>query len=159
MKTTIRRARPTDAVRLTRTAHAAKRHWGYPERLIRRWRPALTVTRETIRHEPVYCAIHDGALAGFCAVSGSGDTRELEHMWVHPDFIGRGVGRRLFTYLLARLRGMHVRRLEIASDPNAAAFYRRMGARRIGRVPSTPRRRYLPLFVVRLEPRRARPTR
>src|SRR5207302_7733682 len=38
--------------------------------------------------------------------------------------------------------------LEIASDPNAQGFYRRMGARPVGFVPSRPRGRRLPLLVV-----------
>jgi hypothetical protein len=45
--------------------------------------------------------------------------------------------------------------LRIASDPFAEGFYRRMGARRVGVVPSTPRGRTLPLLL--LDARRAWP--
>ena len=36
---------------------------------------------------------------GFYAVSGERRTRELEHMWVDPRYIGYGVGRQLFAHL------------------------------------------------------------
>ena len=150
MATRIRRARTGDAVTLTRIAHAAKRYWGYPERLIRLWKPDLTVTRDVIVSEPVYCAVRERRIVGFYALSGSGATRELEHLWVDPDCIGSGVGARLFAHLVRRLRAMRVSRLTIASDPNAEGFYRRMGARRVGRVSSRPAGRRLPLLVIRL---------
>ena len=70
-----------------------------------------------------------------------------EHMWVRPKEIGSGVGRSLFAHLLEQLHAMGATRLRIASDPHAEGFYRRMGARRVGRVPSTPAGRYLPLLA------------
>jgi GNAT superfamily N-acetyltransferase len=141
---TMRRARPSEASQLTRIAHAAKRHWGYPEELIRRWGPDLTVTAGLVAHEPVYCALRGRKVVGFYGLSGTGTARELEHMWVDPRFLGRGVGTRMFAHLVWHLRQKGVTRLAIASDPNAEGFYRRMGARRVGRVASVPRGRYLP---------------
>jgi N-acetylglutamate synthase-like GNAT family acetyltransferase len=149
-KTSIRRARPADAPALTRIAHAAKRHWGYPEKLIKLWKSDLTVTPDLIRMYPVYCATVGSRIIAFYALSGKGDVREIEHMWVTPRYIGRGVGQQLFAHLLKQLRAMKVARLRIVSDPNAAGFYHRMGARRVGRVASTPPGRFLPLLVSHL---------
>jgi ribosomal protein S18 acetylase RimI-like enzyme len=161
----IRRARRADCAELTRIAHAAKRHWGYPERLIRLWRADLTVTPEFVVRQPVYCALDGEAVLGFYAVSGEGVSAELEHLWVDPPHIGLGVGRALVDHLVRRLRRAGVARLAIASDPNAEGFYRRLGARRVGSVASTPAGRHLPRLVLRLDrqrgsgavpPRRAR---
>lgn len=65
-----------------------------------------------------------------------------------------GIGRLLFSHLLSYLRRPEVIRLMIASDPNAAGFYQRLGAGRIGAVSSTPRGRRLPRLVFRLRPSR-----
>ena len=146
----IRRARRDDAGELTRIAHAAKRYWHYPEELIDLWAEDLTVAPAFIVRHPVYCAVHGRTVVGFYAVSGAGDVRELEHLWVRPRHIGAGVGRMLFAHLLERLAAMHVRRLLVASDPNAEGFYRCMGARKVGRVPAQPRGRSLPLLEVRV---------
>lgn len=156
MKTTrirIRKARITDCDELTEIAHAAKRHWGYPARLMRLWKSDLTVTPEAISSHRVYCAVRGSTVVGFYALSGTSKTRELEHMWVRPEQIRSGVGRALFTHLLEHLQATDATRLVIASDPNAEGFYRSMGAQPAGRVPSRPAGRYLPRLVLRLRPR------
>jgi GNAT superfamily N-acetyltransferase len=147
---TIRRARRADCRELTRIAHDAKRFWGYPDALLELWNDDLTVTPEFVAGHPVYCAVRRSRIVGFYALSERRTTWELDHMWVDPKHIATGVGRALFTHLLGRLRRAGVTRLRIASDPNAEGFYRRLGARRTGRVPSRPAGRYLPLLVVDL---------
>jgi GNAT superfamily N-acetyltransferase len=156
MDAVIRRALPADARALTRVAHAAKRHWKYPEDWIRRWRDALTVTRRFVEHHPVYCAVRGARLLGFYALSGVGPTRELEHFWVAPEHIGRGVGARMFEHAVATLRADGARVLRIASDPYAEGFYLRMGARRVGEWPSTPGGRTLPLLALDVRPATSR---
>src|SRR3989442_828333 len=94
----IRRARPSDAAALTRIAHAAKRHWRYPEEWIALWREALTVTPWVVERTPVYCAEEGGAVVGFYALSGRAPVMELEHCWVLPTRIGRGIGARLLEH-------------------------------------------------------------
>lgn len=148
MDVVIRRALPSDAPALTRVAHAAKRHWKYPDGWIRLWREALTVTPEFLTRHPVGCAVRGASLAGFYALSGAGPARELEHLWVLPAHIGRGVGARLLGHAVAMLRADGARELRIASDPHAVGFYLAMGARRVGEVASTPRGRMLPLLVL-----------
>ena len=148
MRTSIRKARPRDCADLTRIAHLAKRVWGYPETLIRLWRPGLTVTQEFVARHPVYCAVRGGEVVGFYALSDAGATPELEHMWVLPRHMGTGVGRLLFAHLRKRLAVAGATRLRIVSDPNAEGFYRRMGARRIGKEASHPAGRFLPVLVL-----------
>ena len=144
----IRRADPGDADVLTAIAHAAKRHWGYPEAWIRRWRHDLTLTRRFIATHWVQCATSRGRNIGFYALSREGTTFDLEHMWVEPGHMGGGVGAGMFRHAIERVREGRGRRLRIVSDPNAEGFYRRMGARRIGEVASRPAGRVLPVLVV-----------
>jgi GNAT superfamily N-acetyltransferase len=117
---------------------------------MRLWKADLTVTPAYILDHPVYCAVHGSSVVGFYALSDTGTARELEHMWVLPTRMGSGVGRALFAHLLGQLQAMRAASLRIASDPNAEGFYRRMGARRVGRVPSRPAGRYLPVLAFRL---------
>jgi hypothetical protein len=49
--------------------------------------------------------------------------------------MGHGLGRQLFEHAVARLRALAPGAvLGIEADPNAEAFYRHMGARRVGEV-------------------------
>jgi GNAT superfamily N-acetyltransferase len=143
------RAAPSDADALTRIAHAAKRHWGYPERWIALWRNDLTVTSDFISGNEVFVAKSGEELIGFYALAFDDDKAELEHLWVRPDHIGCGAGRKLFEHARSRAASMGVAVMEISSDPNAEGFYLKMGARRVGEVVSEIEgsRRALPRLV------------
>ena len=147
----IRAARPTDAQRLTAIAHAAKRHWGYPEDLISLWQADLTMSPQFIVDYPVFCAVRDSEIVGFYALSRQGEAFELEHLWVDPQHMGTGVGALLFEHAVRTVRSMGGSVLNIASDPHAEGFYLRMGAIRVGEVPSRPEGRTLPLLTLVIE--------
>jgi N-acetylglutamate synthase-like GNAT family acetyltransferase len=130
----IRRATTEEASTLTTIAFEAKRYWGYPEHWIRHWESDLTISAEFIRDHHVYVAEVDGEIRGFYALSVSGDKAELEHMWVTPASIGTGIGKELFLDAMEKSAALAVRDVEISADPNAAGFYKRMGATQIGEV-------------------------
>lgn len=136
MNIQIRPAHPDEAETLTAIAHAAKRHWGYPEAWIEQWKTDLTITNDFIANNEMFVAIVNDEIAGCGALVIEGKQAELEHMWVQPKHIGSGVGRALFATLRERARELKVSGLEISSDPNAEGFYERMGATRIGEVRS-----------------------
>jgi GNAT superfamily N-acetyltransferase len=140
----IRRAVAADADALTALAHAAKRHWQYPEAWIALWRRDLTFPPAFIERYPVYCAVDGDVMVGVYALLFAAADCELEHFWVAPARMGAGVGRALFEHAVERCRAIGARRLWINADPNAEGFYQRMGARRVGEVPSTPAGRTLP---------------
>jgi GNAT superfamily N-acetyltransferase len=147
----VRRARPEEAGELTRIAHAAKRHWRYPEEWIAAWRADLTVAPERCASEPVWCACSGERVLGFYVLSlDEPGEASLEHMWVDPPNMGAGVGATLFRHAVATATELGACTLEIASDPNAEGFYLRMGAKRAGEVPSLPAGRTLPVLVVAL---------
>lgn len=128
----IRRAKPQDAARLTEIAFAAKRHWNYPETWIESWRDALTVTPEFITAHETYSANADGVAVSFYALKPKSERMDLLHLWVLPEWMGRGVGRLLFQHAIERTRAQGFRELEIESDPNAEGFYLKFGASRVG---------------------------
>jgi GNAT superfamily N-acetyltransferase len=136
MSPVIRRALAGEADALTAIAHAAKRHWGYPEEWIARWRDALTVTPAYVRDHAVFVAAEDDVPRGFYALSTEGTSAILDHLWVTPERMGAGMGRALFRHAAETARAQGATRLEIDSDPHAEEFYQRMGARRIGEVPA-----------------------
>ena len=147
----IHPAHEVDAQRLTAIAHAAKRHWGYSEELMALWDDELTLSPQFIASHPVFCAVRDGEIIGFYALSRQGETCELEHLWVDPQHMGAGVGTLLFEHAVQTVRSMGGSVLNIVSDPHAEGFYRRMGASRAGHVPSRIAGRLLPLMRLVIE--------
>ena len=132
----IRNASPEDASTLTTIALDAKRYWGYPENWIRLWESDLTISPEFIRDNHVYVYEDEGQIRGFYALCVTGQKADLEHMWVRPTLIGTGIGKELFLDAMKRAAQLKVNAVEISSDPNAAGFYRRMGATQIGEIDS-----------------------
>ena len=144
----IRRARSEDAGLLTDIAHAAKRHWGYPESWICAWAAALTVTPDYIDAHPIFVAVANEEIVGFCALILEPDGAWLDHLWVLPTAMGGGVGRALFVQAETTARAAGATCLRIVGDPHAEGFYRRMGASVYGREPAPMdgRERFLPLL-------------
>jgi GNAT superfamily N-acetyltransferase len=148
----IQKAEPDKAKNLTQIAFAAKRHWGYPEHWIQLWSPILTITPDFVNRYETYVAILDNDLVGFCAISLADEKGSIEHLWVLPEHMGKGVGRVLFDHILTRCRELGARVLEIESDPNAQGFYERMGAKKVGEVVGEVdgQPRILPLLEIKL---------
>ena len=156
MVTTIRRAEPEEAACLTEIAFAAKRHWGYPESWIEVWREDLTVTPDFIQWNEVFVANENGRLTGFYALVTSEGKTELDHLWVLPEQIGKGVGRQLLQHALDRVAAVGGTVIEIVSDPNAEGFYLKAGAVKIGEVISEieGKTRILPRLLLQIPNRR-----
>jgi len=128
----IRKAATEEADALTRIAHDAKRHWGYPEHWIQHWQDDLTISPEFISTNDVFVAETDDGVVGFYALIVREQNAELDHMWVTPAHIGSGVGKLLFVHAMDRAAAAKMTSVEILSDPNAESFYRKMGAYRTG---------------------------
>jgi GNAT superfamily N-acetyltransferase len=128
----FRRAQPQEAALLTRIALAAKQSWGYPDAWMAEWRADLTITPGYIGGSPVWVAELEGGAAGFLGLVRTEGHWFLEHLWVRPEWHGRGLGRALFGEAVRQARAAGATELRIKSDPNAEAFYLRMGAVRTG---------------------------
>lgn len=128
----IRRSAPDEAHVLTGIVHEAKRHWGYPDHWIRHWENDLTISPGYLEANQVFLAEKEDQILGFYALLVVQDKAELDHLWVAPAHIGTGVGKELFVHAMRTAAGKDIAEVEILSDPNAEAFYKKMGAYRIG---------------------------
>lgn len=144
----IRRATPDDAPHLTEIARVAKASWGYPEDWMAEWARELTFSPEYIESNPVFAAdVPDRScrpmVAGVIALEVGESGPELAHLWVLPACQGSGIGRALVERAAMEARSRGWSALRILSDPNAVAFYERMGAVPVGSHPApvagTPR--------------------
>src|SRR3954468_12574466 len=94
-------ARAEDAATLTEIAHAAKRHWGYPETWIVAWRDILTMKPEFLAANIAYSGLEDGTVVGFYVLTKEADGLHFDHLWVLPAAMRRGIGRALFVHAIA----------------------------------------------------------
>jgi GNAT superfamily N-acetyltransferase len=128
----IAQARVEHANLLTEIAISAKRHWNYPERWIELWTPSLTISPSYILQNETWIAIVDTKPVGFYSLHKNSESLWLDNLWVLPDSMGQGIGKKLFKHALERSRVLGVSNLKIEADPNAQSFYEKMGARKVG---------------------------
>ncbi len=136
MSTVIRPACAEEAQALSDLSHRSKAHWGYDEGFMALSRDALTVRDAWIEAGMVLVAEHDAALAGVAAIAPDGDGHEVAVFFVDPAMMGKGIGADLFQAMVGLAAESGIAKLGILSDPNAAGFYEKMGARPIGMEPS-----------------------
>jgi len=134
MSMRLRPAQPGDRAALEEIAYAAKAYWGYSPEQLEAWRADLEVSAEALSTDQFCVAEEDGRPVGFAQVATHGRPWELDALWVHPDYIRRGVGRALLAWAAALAASAGQRELAIDADPNAEGFYRACGARVVGSV-------------------------
>lgn len=82
-------------------------------------------------HE-VWVAEAGDAVVGFYALIPHGPDQELDLFFTGNEAQGTGLGRRLFAHMADRARALGAVLVVISSNPEAAGFYRRMGAVEVG---------------------------
>ncbi|MGC8534269.1 MAG: GNAT family N-acetyltransferase [Rhizomicrobium sp.] len=148
MTLTIRPARLEEAHTLSELCKRSKAHWGYDAGFMALSEASLTIQPEQIAAGHVLVAEHEGRTVAVANLKPmGGGTIDLQHLFVEPDEIDHGIGRRLFGAACDLARTLGGTMLSILSDPYAEAFYKQMGATRIGDAPSDAvPDRMLPLF-------------
>ena len=133
---TIRPARPDEAATLMELAIASKAYWGYDEAFMQHFAIVIAVDPAYVDEHDVWIAETDGEIAGFHALIDRGEIAVLDHLWLSPVHIGRGLGRLLFEHALRRATDMRAHRMEWEAEPYATGFYERMGAMPVREVTS-----------------------
>ncbi len=74
-----------------------------------------------------YVAEEDGSVVGFATWTEAEGTFELEDLFVHPDWMRRGIATALVDRVAGVLRARGAQRLEVTANPHAMGFYRAAG--------------------------------
>lgn len=147
----IRAAQPSEADLLGEVALRSKGHWGYSKDFLDACRVELTFRPEDIAARQIVVAGSPSGIVGFYSIDGNPPEGELGNLWVVPEQIGTGLGRKLWNHAVATARRAGYTSLRIEADPNAVGFYQAMGAVQIGETPSgSIPGRTLPLLVFSL---------
>ena len=128
----LRTAFKHEAMQLSDLASRSKAYWPYDKEYLELCRRVTHVTQEDILKWPFIVATQKDSLCGFAAVCEIKGEKMLDHLWIDPPFIGKGLGRVLFAEGVARAKELGWSSFTIASDPYAEEFYKKIGARRIG---------------------------
>jgi N-acetylglutamate synthase-like GNAT family acetyltransferase len=112
----------------------------------------LTISEADLNAHQFFVLEFNGEVIGFCALQDGGDgVGELADLFVEPDRLREGHGRRLVEHAKNAARARGWRSLLVEADPNAREFYCSCGGTQIGTVPSgSIAGRRLPLMEIPL---------
>jgi len=147
----LRTPRYDEAAILTELCLRSKAAWGYDEEFMQACRAELTLTASIMRSSCLKVAEIGGHLVGVAQVTVNGELAELDKLFVEPTRLRSGAGKALFNWAMTMARDGGAVTMVIDADPDAAGFYRRMGAVDDGTAPSgSIPGRLLPRLKVRL---------
>lgn len=143
----IQKATIKDSNLLTNIALTSKAHWGYSNELLESWRNDLTVTSKMIEDVFVYKFLQNDKIAGFYILNQPIENKiELEMLFVLPEFIGKGIGKKLLLHAFEKANKLHANKLTLLADPNAVDFYESQGFVIIDKKESSIPNRFLPIM-------------
>lgn len=134
--TSVRQARLDESRFLSGLAIRSKCYWPYPLDYLEKCIGAMSVTETDITDWPVSVAEQNGEVIGFFALKQVSGENRLDHLWIDPRFINKGIGRILFAEAVFAAKSIGWTGFRIAADPYAESFYLKMGATKIGAVQS-----------------------
>lgn len=146
---------PTESIaeRLSRISKASKAHWGYPPEWLELWRADLEVTPAYLAQNRVFLLelLPGKESIGFCIIQDEGTVLSVEHLWILPAYIGRGLGAALLQKAIADCMSNDIRVIRVVADPNAAPFYAAKGFITVSFESSMPEGRRLPVMEKEVE--------
>jgi maltose O-acetyltransferase len=157
----IRQAKINEFKILTTISFSSKAYWKYPAKYFDIWNDELTITPKYIETNTVYVYEIKNKILGYYSIVELKENLKvsktiihkgfwLEHMFLLPGYIGRGIGTKMFTHIreICLLKG--ILKLGILADPNAKGFYEKMGCQYLDEFPSTIPNRTTPWLELRI---------
>jgi len=136
MHLTIRAPVVEELPALSELCMRSKAVWGYDAAFMAACRAELTFDPGDIDTSRIAVATRDDSVLGVAQVRMIGPDADLQKLFVEPATLRGGVGKALFAWAIEAARDMGAVRMTIEADPDAAPFYRRLGARDAGLAPS-----------------------
>jgi GNAT superfamily N-acetyltransferase len=116
----------------------SKAHWSWPQGYLEMALPLHTITPEYLQSNLSFEVLdtHNKLIAFVSIVVGSARV-VLDNLWVTPELIGKGIGRRACEHVFRLARQREWTELWVTPDPPAERFYVKAGFSDTGeRVPS-----------------------
>jgi GNAT superfamily N-acetyltransferase len=151
----IRPADPNEGERLREIAIVAKGHWGYDPERVRSWADQGDFSPAGVRAKTIFVAEADGRAVGWASLIPKGDVAWLDDLWIEPEWMGGGIGSRLFRHAAEHGAALGADRMEWEAEPNALGFYERMGGRYLRDSEPTEWGRVIPVMGVDLSDEKA----
>ena len=143
----IEKAIPSDHQVLSALTKRSKAYWGYSIEQMQLWDEELTLTPDYLKANAAYKSVRNEQTVGFYAYRSLTATLvRLDSLFVSPDAIGSGVGKRLMVHFFEQAKSAGFRKVILDADPNAEGFYACQGFTVVGQKATSIVGRYMPVM-------------
>jgi N-acetylglutamate synthase-like GNAT family acetyltransferase len=132
----VRQARLEELPGLSELCLRSKAVWGYDQAFLEACRSELTLRPEELRTTLVAVAESESGVAGVVQIKVADAEADLLKLFIEPRKLRSGIGSFLLSWAIEQAKSMGATRLLVESDPDAASFYRGIGAYDVGVAPS-----------------------
>ena len=151
MQPVIRAPDVSELPALSELCMRSKAVWGYDADFMAACLKELTFVPGDLVSSRIAVAARGESVLGVAQIRMVGRDADLQKLFVEPLALRGGVGKALFDWAIDAARELGASRMIIEADPDAAPFYRSLGARDAGLVPSgSIAGRMLPKLIVEL---------
>lgn len=151
MPLTIRAPTFSELSDLSDLCFRSKAVWGYDKKFMEACRGELSFEPRDLELTPIAVAELNGKAIGVAQVKVVDGEADLLKLFVEPGALRCGTGKALLVWATDVAIKLGATQLTIDADPDAAPFYRKMGAYDVGQAPSgSVPGRMLPKLVMNL---------
>lgn len=129
---TLRKAEISDISNINMTLRLSKAYWGYDEAFVDAFMKVFAIDEGYLNQHTVRVLYEEKQIAGFFCFMFKDQLWELDFFFLHPDYIGKGLGRKLWKACCETSQELGIKEFTLWSDPHAEPFYVKMGCKRIG---------------------------
>jgi GNAT superfamily N-acetyltransferase len=105
----------------------SKSYWNYPKDYLRAALPLLFVDSTYLSNSFSFEIRNKGVIVGFFAISDKNGEKYLDHLWIEPSLIRKGLGRKAVNFIDILAKERLWKSMITLPDPGASEFYRKLG--------------------------------
>lgn len=129
----ISKSNDEEIPRINAIIAASKSIWKYDERYLKAAIPLLLINKDWISQHAGY-SLYEDDLEGFMGIEAIDDHWHLEHLWIAPNSMRKGLGRKAIDYARELARNAGIQEIYLFPDPPAEGFYEKLGAIYTGKI-------------------------
>ncbi|WP_085900017.1 GNAT family N-acetyltransferase [Kiloniella majae] len=129
----------------------SKSHWDYPQNFLDKCKVFFEeeFTEEYLKESHTFIIKQDEEIIGMGSLLWK-EVPMIDNFWLLPENIGKGYGKQAFDLLVQEAKNLGWPNLTAIADIYAEGFYKAMGAKRVGEVPSEVQDKMLPKMFIDL---------
>ena len=149
----VRKALISELEKLNELAARSEAYWGFDESHMEAFKRLCALREAHFKKGCVFVIEKDGEIAGFYCLAAKEADFELEHFYVDPEHIAKGLGKTLWLHMRTFCIHRKIREVTIVCSDFVKGFYLKMGAASLGQVESTvDRGKMIPRLTYRIDP-------